>query len=178
MLDRVASSPREMMSSSSRGHQPHTHTGMSLPMSQMPKTSNMPLDMNIYATRKTVAQGMMDIALMTANASQLKYILLNAQKHKYLEATISLMTLSILLQVIIGIILIFLGRWNINYRGDQRRADIANNAVVILIFLVTVVNVMVSAFGPMDSSPARTGLSPDNWQVYPPTFKLAGDQSS
>ena len=114
---------------------------------------------------------------MISNATQLKYILLHAPRHKYVEATIALITLSILLQVsttyallplplmiililslwltfplqvIIGIILIFQGRWNINYRGDQRKADIANNIVVILIFLVTVVNVMASAFGPSE----------------------------
>ena len=33
------------------------------------------LDANRYATKKTIAQGMLDIALLTANASQLKYIL-------------------------------------------------------------------------------------------------------
>lgn len=83
--------------SSSRGHH---HHHMSLPLSEsVPKTSNMPMDMNIYATRKTVAQGMMDIALMTANASQLKYVLLNSGRHKYLEATIALIVTSITIQV-------------------------------------------------------------------------------
>lgn len=33
------------------------------------------IDVNRYATKKTIAQGMLDIALLTANASQLKYIL-------------------------------------------------------------------------------------------------------
>jgi hypothetical protein len=33
------------------------------------------LDANRYASKKTLAQGMLDIALLTANASQLKYIL-------------------------------------------------------------------------------------------------------
>lgn len=117
---------------------------------------------------------------------------------KYLEVTISLITLSILiqvsriclatrcnkvsnvtlnLQVVVGIVLIFLGRWNINYRGDQRKADIANNVVVILIFLVTVVNVMVSAFGPTDHSANQHGsATADSWhQVYPPSFKLSQD---
>ena len=84
--------------SSSRGHH-HHHLSLTGNVGEVPKTSNMPLDMNIYATRKTVAQGMMDIALMTANASQLKYVLLNAQRHRYMEVTISLITLSILLQV-------------------------------------------------------------------------------
>lgn len=42
------------------------------------------LNANRYATKKTIAQGMLDIALLTANASQLKYILQVIIKHKYL----------------------------------------------------------------------------------------------
>ena len=33
------------------------------------------LNVNYYATKKTISQGMLDIALLTANAAQLKYIL-------------------------------------------------------------------------------------------------------
>ena len=33
------------------------------------------MDDNLYATKKTIAAGMLDIALITANASQLRYIL-------------------------------------------------------------------------------------------------------
>jgi hypothetical protein len=33
------------------------------------------LDANRYATKKTIAQGMLDVALLTANASQLKYVM-------------------------------------------------------------------------------------------------------
>lgn len=57
------------------------------------------MDPNIYATRKTVAQGMMDIALMTANASQLKYVLMSWPRSYYFSVTIGLITLSIILQV-------------------------------------------------------------------------------
>ena len=33
------------------------------------------LNTNRYATKKTIAQGMLDIALLSSNAAQLKYIL-------------------------------------------------------------------------------------------------------
>ncbi|RWS27514.1 Ninjurin-1-like protein [Leptotrombidium deliense] len=170
MLESTPTGALEVTSGSVGHHHPHHHHS---PIStELPKTSNMPLDMNIYSTRKTVAQGMMDIALMTANASQLKYVLLNAANHRYLEVTISLLTVSIILQIVVGIILIFLGRWNINYRGDQRRSDMANNAVVILIFLITVVNVMISSFGPNGQH-----SSDDKWKVYGPSFKSIPDSS-
>lgn len=149
------------------------------------KNGSSPLDMNIYATRKTVAQGMMvmlqsceslgicsnrcsihfvqDIALMTANASQLKYVLIHPASHRYFEVIVSLISLSILLQIVVGMLLIFLGRWNVNFRSEHRKCDMANNLVVILIFLITVVNVMISSFGPNGpssrSSPAIIGAT-------------------
>lgn len=109
------------------------------------------MDMNMYATRKTIAQGIMDLGLMCANASQLKYVLLNSPQHRYFQVTISLIVVSILLQVVVGIIFIVLGRLNINFTQDRRKADMMNNASVILIFLVTVVNVLITAFGPSES---------------------------
>ena len=58
-----------------------------------------PLDANKYATKKTIAQGMLDIALLTANASQLKYVLQIGNKHEFYHVMLTLISLSIVLQV-------------------------------------------------------------------------------
>lgn len=58
------------------------------------------MDANRYATKKTVAQGMLDIALLTANASQLKYILQVGDKHAFYKLLLVLISISILMQVI------------------------------------------------------------------------------
>ena len=58
-----------------------------------------PLDANSYATKKTIAQGMLDIALLTANASQLKYVLQVGQQHEFYTLMVSLICISIVLQV-------------------------------------------------------------------------------
>ena len=59
-----------------------------------------PLNPNTYATRKTIAQGMLDIALLTANASQLRYVLaLGADKHENYHLMIGLIVTSLVLQV-------------------------------------------------------------------------------
>lgn len=58
-----------------------------------------PLDVNRYATKKTIAQGMLDIALLTANANQLKYILQVGEKHEFYKPLLVLIATSILLQV-------------------------------------------------------------------------------
>lgn len=57
------------------------------------------MDANRYATKKTIAQGMLDIALLTANASQLKYVLQVGSKHEFYRLMLTLITISISLQV-------------------------------------------------------------------------------
>ena len=58
------------------------------------------LDVNRYATKKTIAQGMLDVALLTANASQLKYVLqLGEERHEFYHLMLALIILSIVLQV-------------------------------------------------------------------------------
>lgn len=57
------------------------------------------LDANRYATKKTIAGGMLDIALLTANASQLKYILQVGTRHEFYRLMLTLITISISLQV-------------------------------------------------------------------------------
>ncbi|XP_041984780.1 uncharacterized protein LOC121737235 [Aricia agestis] len=144
------------------------------------------LDANRYATKKTVAQGMLDIALLTSNASQLKYVLQVGQKHEFYYMLLVLISLSIILQVAMGIVLLSLNllrdcrfhqprhrtsALNINYgttavaflvvgllfvviggldlndHADQPSAIILNDVIVIFIFVISVTNIVISAFG-------------------------------
>lgn len=70
-------------------------------------------------------------------------------------------------QIIVGIVFILLGRLNINFFIDRKRADFLNNASVILIFLIAVVNVLITAFGPTDRSGA-TVHQPTAWTNFYP----------
>jgi len=54
---------------------------------------------NTYAAKKTVAQGMMDIALITANANQLRYVLEFGERNAVFYLITVLIAVSILLQV-------------------------------------------------------------------------------
>ncbi|XP_046612040.1 uncharacterized protein LOC124301251 isoform X2 [Neodiprion virginianus] len=111
------------------------------------------LDVNRYATKKTIAQGMLDIALLTANASQLKYILQVGKQHEFYILMLSLICTSIGLQVIQGVICILLGSsLNINKQQDQRKANIWNNICLLLMLLTVAVNAVISAFDMRDSS--------------------------
>ncbi|CAN8006671.1 unnamed protein product [Ixodes pacificus] len=54
-------------------------------------------------------------------------------------------------QVLVGVLLIFNGRYNINKTHQQRRAETLNNLVIIGVFLITVINIFVSAFSGPDT---------------------------
>merc|ERR1719150_306325 len=106
------------------------------------------LDANRYATKKTIAQGMLDVALLTANASQLKYVLqLGENVHPFYHLMLALIIVSIVLQVIVGILFLVIGGLNINDDPDQRTADILNDVITVLVFLITLVNVVINGFG-------------------------------
>lgn len=58
------------------------------------------LNFNDYATRKTIAQGMLDLALLTANAAQLKRVLQLGKNSQFYTLLVTLITISICLQVV------------------------------------------------------------------------------
>ncbi len=66
-------------------------------------------NMNHYATKKSAAQSMLDVALLMANSSQLKTVLHSGAQHRFSVPLIALISLSISLQVIVGLLLIFIG---------------------------------------------------------------------
>ncbi|KAJ8920676.1 hypothetical protein NQ315_004815 [Exocentrus adspersus] len=56
-------------------------------------------DVNVYQHKKTLAQGMMDLALFSANANQLRYVLESFNRHPYYFASLGLISVSLILQV-------------------------------------------------------------------------------
>lgn len=56
--------------------------------------------------KKKVTEGMMDIALLTANANQLKFIITYNQKSPTYYLTFGMIVLSLVLQILVGIALI------------------------------------------------------------------------
>lgn len=56
-------------------------------------------DVNVYQHKKTLAQGMMDLALLSANANQLRYVLESRSRHPYFYFSLTFISLSLLLQV-------------------------------------------------------------------------------
>lgn len=49
--------------------------------------------------------------------------------------------------MIIGILFIVIGSMNINRKNEQSAAIILNDVILILIFFISIINVVISAFG-------------------------------
>ena len=62
---------------------------------------------SFYHSKKSTAEGMMDISLLTANTNQLKFIFYYNQESKTFYVALSLIVLSLVLQVTVGYLLIF-----------------------------------------------------------------------
>ncbi|XP_055389627.1 ninjurin-2 isoform X2 [Condylostylus longicornis] len=105
------------------------------------------IDANRYATKKTIAQGMLDIALLTANASQLKYILQVGERHDFYKLMLGLISTSIILQLLVGVLFVIIGSLNINRKAEQAASIILNDVILIFVFVISVVNVIISGFG-------------------------------
>lgn len=62
---------------------------------------------NMYASKKSVAEGMMDIALLTANANQLRFLITYNTLSKTFYVSVALIVISLVIQIAVGIALIF-----------------------------------------------------------------------
>ncbi|KAM4570239.1 ninjurin-2-like isoform 4-T4 [Odontesthes bonariensis] len=111
------------------------------------------LNMNLYATKKTAAEGMLDIALFLANITHMKTVIEQGAGYRYYAAVLTLISLSLALQIVAGVLIIIIARRNIDEEANQKRVDSLNNTTTIIIFLIFVTNIFISVFG-ME----RTGL--------------------
>ncbi|CAK6970909.1 ninjurin-1 [Scomber scombrus] len=80
-----------------------------------------PININHYATKKSAAQSMLDVALLMANSSQLKTVLYVGPHYRFYIPVIVLLSLSIALQVTVGLLLVFIGNEVRSERHEETR---------------------------------------------------------
>jgi Ninjurin len=122
-----------------RGHFPQW------PTFYPPQPENIP-SLNVYQQKKTIAQGMLDLALLSANANQLRYILDYKERNLYYYMSLSLISSSLVLQILVAFALVFKSRYNIDNEEEYANADKINNFITLGILLITMINVFTSAF--------------------------------
>ncbi|XP_072026777.1 ninjurin-2-like isoform X1 [Amphiura filiformis] len=126
------------------------HDIMTLALPSTPIAANPPpppIDFNIYATKKTVAEVLLNVSLLMANASQLRSIIIQGKNYQFYRFVTSMLVIAITLELITGVVLLLIGRDNFNDPYRQRRVDKLNNAATALVFSIVIVNVFIAAFG-------------------------------
>ncbi|XP_074861908.1 ninjurin-1 isoform X2 [Carettochelys insculpta] len=71
---------------------------------------NGSININHYANKKSAAESMLDIALLMANASQLKAVMEQGPSLPFYIPLIVLISISLILQIGVGVLLIFLAQ--------------------------------------------------------------------
>ncbi|XP_052780891.1 ninjurin-1-like isoform X1 [Mya arenaria] len=108
-----------------------------------------------YNTRKTIASGLFDVALVIANATQLKALVKAGPGYNFYYPNIVLICLSVLLQFIVAGFLVKLASMEAEKPPEERELLVRrnkgkmrlNNATVLLIVGIVFINVFIGSFG-------------------------------
>nr|XP_015208730.1 PREDICTED: ninjurin-2-like isoform X2 [Lepisosteus oculatus] len=111
------------------------------------RRDQIPINLNHYATKKSVAESMLDVALLMANASQLKSVVEQGPEFKYYMVLLVLIGVSLFFQVVAGVLFIVMARKDLNNVSNQKTLDTVNNVATWLVFVTTVINIFITAFG-------------------------------
>jgi predicted benzoate:H+ symporter BenE len=103
-------------------------------------------DINDYQNKKSAGTGMMDFALLITNVNQLRHIINTFERNSYFYISLPCVIISIVLQIVVGIFLVLNSRYDVKDCIEVCKANRINNWITILIFLITAVNVVLSAF--------------------------------
>ncbi|KAG7256993.1 hypothetical protein CRUP_038132 [Coryphaenoides rupestris] len=103
--------------------------------------------MNLYATKKSAAEGMLDVALFLANITHMKTVIEQGAGFRYYIAVLTLISFSLALQIVAGVLIIIIGRRNLNNSTLQNRLDYLNNVTTAVVFVTTIINFFISTFG-------------------------------
>ncbi|XP_037535415.1 ninjurin-1 isoform X1 [Nematolebias whitei] len=117
------------------------------------RRQSRPLNMNHYANKKSAAESMLDVALLMANASQLKAVLEQGPDFTFYQPLIALISISLILQILVGVMLIFIVKWNLNDESMHYKLNILENTATACVFVIVVVNVFITAFGVQRPNP-------------------------
>jgi ABC-type dipeptide/oligopeptide/nickel transport system permease subunit len=106
---------------------------------------------NQYATKKTLAIGNLEIALLATNAVQLKTLLgYKTNKDTLWWVAFILVCASLVIQVLNACLLVLLGTDDLGKEKRQHRLVSLNNFSLILSIFVTVINVVLNVIVAID----------------------------
>ncbi|XP_068194749.1 ninjurin-1 isoform X2 [Antennarius striatus] len=109
--------------------------------------AHRPININHYATKKSAAQSMLDVALLMANSSQLKTVLYVGPHYRFYIPLLVLLSVSITLQVIVGLLLVFIVKYDLNDVRKHAKLNRMNNCATVFVFFTVLINIFITALG-------------------------------
>merc|ERR1712156_833654 len=106
------------------------------------------LNTNRYATKKTIAQGMLGIALLSSNAAQLKYILTVGEEHQYYLPMLVLIVSSIVLQVLNGLTQVIMGPLSLDKEEFKSFLNAVNYISMFISYGIVGIDALKALFFP------------------------------
>jgi hypothetical protein len=104
---------------------------------------------NAYSTRKTFATGLLDLALIATNFTQMKQVIQAKQDSPWQPIDIVIIfaiCLSIILQFICGVILLFSAKQEFLDEYEIDEIMQRNNSITVLVLAITIVNIFINVF--------------------------------
>ena len=93
---------------------------------------------NAYSTKKTVMQGLLDLALLTRNTKILRDYIVGHTGTGVQIAVIVLCCLAILVQIASAFMFMVIGRWNWDVELNRAKLNRLNNATMVLVLVTPV----------------------------------------
>ncbi|XP_070555743.1 ninjurin-2-like [Ptychodera flava] len=141
--DKDLTSSTVSSSSNSKAQAPTDGTQPPLPRPHASRSST-------YANTKTVAQGFLNMSLLSANAGQLKTVLIHGQDSDFYYMLLGMIITSMVLQLVVSIILAL--KYFIDFEDEnvdeeeKERAIMYNNVATVIVMFVSALNVIISVF--------------------------------
>ena len=101
---------------------------------------------NTYATKKTVLQGLLDMALLIRNSKILKDYIQSYTSMGVQNVVIVLCCFAILVQIASAILFLIIGRWNWEDEPSRAKLDKLNNATLVLVLISLILEAILGAF--------------------------------
>ena len=106
-----------------------------------------PFDNDKYVITKTVSKGLLNISLLANNSNQLRMLISEGVEKTTIQwLSVVLILLSIVLQITMAIMAVFVGKEDINFERHQEKATKLNRTLLILAIPTIVINVLITSF--------------------------------
>ncbi|CAG2116535.1 unnamed protein product [Medioppia subpectinata] len=104
----------------------------------------------VVSQRMTIAGGFLDVALFVADVEHLKFVIETGKDSvRYYTLLMTLLLLSLILQIVVGILLFVMGIRKVSEQTETQAkwTKVLNHTIVGLVFMIALTNILITSFG-------------------------------